>query len=102
MKSAKEKPNIDVLLTTRNPYKNTYTKEIKYLDIREWMLAESKSKQVLLAEFTEEAVKNAIKMTAEEFKDILNAYHTHLNKIVIWEIIEDKPSVRILYGKKDV
>lgn len=96
-----EKPTIDVLLTTKNPYKNIYSNEIKYLDISEWMIAESKSKQELLLKLTDEALAQAQHLTPEEFNDLLNKYYNHLNKLNIWEILEDKPSLRILYGKKE-
>lgn len=101
MKIAKDEPNIVDLLTNRNPYKNVYTNEIKYLDIQEWMVAESRGKQILLQELADDAIRNAINMTADEFNTLLNKQHKHLNKIVIWEILEDKPSLRVLFGKKD-
>lgn len=101
MKIAKDELNIVDLLTNRSPYKNVYTNEIKYLDIQEWMVAESRSKQLLLQELADDAIKNAVHMTPEEFNTLLNRQHTHLNKVVIWEILEDKPSLRVLFGKKD-
>lgn len=102
MKIAKDEPNIVDLLTSKNPYKNTYTNEIKYLDIQEWMVAESRGKQQLLQDLAHEAISNAIDMPPEEFNSLLNKQQLHLNKIVIWEILEDKPSIQILFGKKDV
>lgn len=102
MKIAKDEPNIVDLLTSKNPYKNIYTNEIKYLDIQEWMIAESRGKQQLLQDLAHEAISNAIDMPPEEFNNLLNKQQSHLNKIVIWEILEDKPSLQILFGKKDV
>jgi len=102
MKIAKDEPNIVDLLTSKNPYKNIYTNEIKYLDIQEWMVAESRGKQQLLQDLAHEAISNAVDMPPEEFNNLLNKQQSHLNKIVIWEILEDKPSLQILFGKKDI
>lgn len=101
MKIAKNEPEIVDLLTKKSPYKNTITNEIKYLTIQEWMIAESRGKQQLHTELAQEAIDNAIELSAQQFNELLNKYNKHLNKTVIWAILEDKPSLQVLFGKKD-
>ena len=95
------KPYLKDLLTKRNPYKNRYTNEIRYLDIQEWMVAESVGKQKLHEDLAKEVIEKAINMTALEFKTLLDKQSSYLTKIVVWEILEDKPSLQVLFGKKD-